>query len=242
MATPLIAAEGVGYGERAAALARPLLRDATFEVAPGELVALTGLPGSGKTTLLHILAGLLPPDAGAVRLDDEDVWRASPTRRRELRRGLVALIPADGGLVPDRSLAEQIEQPLRIARLGRRDRAARLAELLELAALDADARRLPNEVGAGSRWRASVARALALRPRIVLVDEPQREVAEEVLGLLAPVTARQGAVVVATDDAAVAALCARALELADGEVRALSAEARVRLVDPPEASAGGATP
>ena len=242
MATPLIAAMGVGYGERAGALARPVLRDATFEVAPGELVALTGLPGSGKTTLLHILAGLLPPDTGAVRLDDEDVWRASPTRRRELRRGLLALIPADGGLVADRSLAEQIEQPLRIARLGRRDRAARLAELLELAALDADAPRLPSEVGAGARWRAAVARALAVRPRIVLVDEPPREVAEAVLALLAPVTARQGAVVVATDDAAVTALCARALELADGDVRVMSAEARVRLVEPPRASAGGATP
>ena len=210
--------------------------------APGELVALTGLPGSGKTTLLHVLAGVLPPESGAVRLDDEDVWRASPTRRRELRRGLVALIPADGGLVPDRTLAEQIEHPLRIARLGRRDRAARLAEMLELATLDADARRLPSEVGAGARWRASVARALAVRPRIVLVDEPPREVVEEVLGLLAPVTARQGAVVVATDDAAVAAQCGRALELADGEVRAMSAEAPVRLVDPPQASAGGATP
>ncbi len=242
MATPLIAVEGVGYGRRAGALARPVLRDATFEVAPGELVALTGLPGSGKTTLLHVVAGLLPPDAGAVRLDDEDVWRASPTRRRELRRGLLALIPADGGLVPDRTLAEQIEHPLRIAHLGRRDRAARLAELLELAAFDADARRLPGEVDGGARWRAAVARALAVRPRIVLVDEPPREVAEEVLGLLAPVTARQGAVVVATDDAAVAAQCGRALELADGEVRAMSAEARVRLVEPPQASAGGATP
>ncbi len=242
MATPLIAAEGVAYGERASDLARPVLRDATFEVAPGELVALTGLPGSGKTTLLHVLAGLLPPDSGAVRLDDEDVWRASPSRRRELRRGLLALIPADGGLVPDRSLAEQIEQPLRVARLGRRDRAARLTEMLELATLEADARRLPGEVGARARWRAAVARALAVRPRIVLVDEPPREVAEEVLGLLAPVVARQGAVVVATDDAMVAAQCGRALDLADGEVRAMSAEAPVRLVEPRQASGGGATP
>lgn len=242
MATPLIAAEGVGYGERAGALARPVLLDATFEVAPGELVALTGLPGSGKTTLLHVLAGLLAPETGAVRLDDEDVWRASPARRRELRRSLLALIPAGGGLLPDRSLGEQIDQPLRIARLGRRDRATRLAEILELAGLEADRGRFPHEAGTAVQWRAAVARALALRPRVVLVDEPPREVAEDVLGLLAPVTARQGAVLVATDDASVAALCGRALDLADGEVRTASAEARVRLVEPPQAGAGGAAP
>ena len=242
MATPLIAVESVDHAARHGALARPVLRDATFEVAPGELIALTGLPGAGKTTLFLVVAGLLRPDAGSVRLDDEDVWRASPARRGELRRGLLAIIPAGGGLVPDRSLAEQIEQPLRVARLGRRDRGARLDELIELAGLGADMRRYPHEVGVGVRWRAAVARALALRPRIVLVDEPPAGVAEDVLRLLAPVTARQGAVMVATDDDAVAALTRRALELVDGKVRSVSAESRVRLVEPPQARAGGDTP
>ena len=242
MATPLIAVEAIGYAARTGDLARPVLRDATLAVAPGELVALTGLPGAGKTTLLHVVAGLLRPDAGSVHLDDEDVWRTSASRRRELRRGLLAIVPAGGGLVPDRSLAEQIEQPLRWARLGRRDRGARLDELVELAGLDADARRSPHETDTGTRWRAAVARALALRPRIVLVDEPPADVAEDVLRLLAPVTARQGAVVVATDDVSVAALAGRALELIDGEVRGVSAEAPVRLVEPPQARAGGDTP
>lgn len=241
MATPLIAVEAVGYAAHTGDLARPVLRDATFEVAPGEFVALTGLPGAGKTTLLHVVAGLLRPDAGSVRLDDEHVWRTSASRRRELRRGLLAIVPAGGGLVPDRSLSEQIEQPLRWARLGRRDRGARRDELVELAGLGADARRSPHEVDTGARWRAAVARALTLRPRIVLVDEPPADVAEDMLRLLAPVTARQGAVVVATDDASVVALAGRALELIDGEVRAPSAEARVRLVEPPQARAGGDT-
>ncbi|MCY4615407.1 MAG: ATP-binding cassette domain-containing protein [Chloroflexi bacterium] len=241
MATPLIAVESVGHTAHRGGLARQVLRDATFEVAPGELAALTALPGTGKTTLLHIVAGLLQPDAGSVRLDDEDVWRASAARRAELRRGLLALVPAAAGLVPDRSLAEQIEQPLRAARLGRRDRRARVEEVVDVAGLGAEAHRYPDEVGTGTRWRAAVARALTLRPRIVLIDEPPARVAEDVLRLLAPVTARQGAVLVATDNAAVAALAGRALELVDGEVRSMSAESRVRLVEPPEQQAGGGT-
>ncbi|MXW23262.1 MAG: ATP-binding cassette domain-containing protein [Chloroflexi bacterium] len=242
MATPLIAVEGVSFAAPGGTVARPVLRDATFEVAPGELVGLTGLPGSGKTTLLHIVAGLLQPDAGSVRLDDEDVWRGSTSRRRELRRTLISIVPAGGGLPPDRTLAEAMEQPVRLARVGRRDRGTRLAELVELAGLGADARRYPHEVATDVRWRAAVVRALALRPRIVLVDEPPAEAAEDVLRLLAPVTARQGAVVVATDDADVAALTGREIRLADGEVHGVGDEARVRLVGPPHASAGGATP
>ena len=78
MATPLIAVESVGHTAHRGGLARQVLRDATFEVGPGEFVALTGLPGAGKTTLLHIIAGLLRPDAGSVRL------RAQPRQVDEL--------------------------------------------------------------------------------------------------------------------------------------------------------------
>ena len=239
MATPLIAVAGASYALREPPTARQVWRAVTLDVAAGEVLALVGPLGAGKTTLLHIIAGLLRPAGGTVRLDDEDVWRASPSRRRELRRGLLSLIPAGAGLAPDRSLAEQIEQPLRLARVGRRDRNARVAELVELAALDADSARLPHEVGVEARWRAGVARALALRPRIVLVDEPPAEVADAMLRLLAPVAARQGAVLLATDDAAVAARASRVVELAGGETRRPAAEPAVRLVEPPRARAGG---
>ena len=243
MATPLIDARAVSYAIRGAGPARPVLREASIEVAPGELVALTGPLGAGKTTLLLAIAGLLRPDAGAVRLDEEDVWSASATRRRELRRGLLALVPAGGALAPDRSLAEQIELPLRLAGMSRRDRGARVGELLDQAGLvEAVARRRPYEVGTDERRLAAVARALAPRPRIVLADEPtagaSAAASEAVLRLLAPVTGRQGALLLATDDAELAARADRALALVDGAVQRARGvldpgSARLRLLDVP---------
>ena len=247
MATPLIDARAVSYAIRGAGPARPVLREASLEVAPGELVALTGPLGAGKTTLLLAIAGLLRPDDGAVRLNEEDVWSASAARRGELRRGLLALVPPGGALAPDRSLAEQIEAPLRLAGMSRRDRGARVGELLDQAGLEAVARRLPHEVGTDERRLAAVARALALRPRIVLADEPtagaSAAASEAVLRLLAPVTARQGALLLATDDAELAARADRVLALVDGAVQGAPSETRLRLLgvpaDAPEAAGGG---
>ena len=246
VATGLIEARALSLALRTGGPARRVLREASLEVAPGELVALTGPLGVGKTTLLLAIAGLLRPDAGTVRLDEEDVWSASSARRRELRSGLVALVPPGGALAPDRSLAEQIELPLRLAGMGRRDRGARVGELIEQAGLEAAGRRRPHEVGADERRLASVARALALRPRIVLADEPtagaSAAAGEAMLRLLAPVTARQGALLLATDDAELAARADRVVALVDGTVERVAAlpdhgAATLRLLDAPEATA-----
>ena len=227
VATPLVAAEGLSLTLGAGSSARAVLRDASVELASGELLAIAGRRGAGKSMLLRVLAGLQPPDAGSVRVDDEEIWQVSAGRRRELRRGLLALIPEGGALPLDLTIAEAIEQPLRIAGFGRADRRARAAELIELTGLDRDAGKRPLEASRGASALAAVARALALRPRIVLADEPTAGVppaiAERIWELLAPITARQGAVLVATDDEAVAARADRSVALSDGVVSASSA-------------------
>ncbi len=239
MAPPLIAVDGVTLAARGGGEPRAVLRGVSLAVGAGETVALAGPLGAGKTTLLAVAAGLLRPDAGAVRLDGEDVWAASAARRRALRRGLLSFVPQGGALDPDLTLAGQIAQPLRLAGLGRRDRGARVANLIAQAGLGDAAALRPAEAGADARALAAAARALTARPRVVLADEPAAgasdEAIEAVLRLLATVSARHGAVLIATDDADLAARAGRVAAIEDGVVAEAAPSPPVRLAGPPRA-------
>jgi NitT/TauT family transport system ATP-binding protein len=132
-------------------------------VEPGEVVAIIGPNGCGKSTFLRVAAGLLPPTSGAVTLDDR------PIDGPEERIGLVFQEPR---LLPWRSVAGNVTYPLELAGWRRDRRDARLADLLRLVGLvdAADAR--PSQLSGGMRQRAAIARALALEPEVLLLDEP----------------------------------------------------------------------
>jgi sulfate transport system ATP-binding protein len=142
----------------------------SLEVATGELVALLGPSGSGKTTLLRIIAGLEKPDSGTVRFHGED---ATDTRARERQVGFVFQHYA---LFGHMTIFENIAFGLRV-----RPRAQRLPEsairdrvkmLLDLIQLDWIAERYPHQLSGGQRQRIALARALAVEPRVLLLDEP----------------------------------------------------------------------
>ena len=135
----------------------------SLAVEPGEVVALIGPNGCGKSTFLRVAAGLLPPEGGEVRLDDR------PIREPDPRIGLVFQEPR---LLPWRSVADNITYPLELAGWSRVRRAARLAELLDLVGLEAAASLRPVQLSGGMRQRAALARALALSPDLLLLDEP----------------------------------------------------------------------
>jgi NitT/TauT family transport system ATP-binding protein len=138
----------------------PVLRDVSFEVAPHELLCVVGASGCGKTTLLRILAGLLPPSSGTVRVGGEPV--VGPSRR-------MAMVFQHFGLFPWKSVRANIAYGL--ANRGRRD-PERVEALMRTIGLADSGDRYPRQLSGGMRQRVGLARALAVEPEVLLMDEP----------------------------------------------------------------------
>ena len=182
MTTPRIELDGArkvfgeeGSGEVVA------VKDVSFTVAEGETVCLIGPSGSGKTTILKLINRLVEPSAGTVRVDGEDVCTVDVIR---LRRRMGYVIQS-GGLFPHRTVAGNVGLLCELEGWGRKRTRERVEELLELVNLPAAeyAHRLPRELSGGQQQRVGIARALALDPPIVLMDEP--------FGALDPITRGQ---------------------------------------------------
>ncbi len=144
--------------------------DVSLDIAAREFLAIVGGSGSGKTTLLRLANRLTDADSGTVTVEGEDVRNADPV---QLRRR-IGYVFQSGGLFPHMSVAENIGITPRLLGWPADQIAARVAELLALVQLDGDGHgaRMPHELSGGQRQRVGVARALAARPRIVLMDEP----------------------------------------------------------------------
>jgi osmoprotectant transport system ATP-binding protein len=167
-APPLIAFAHVGKsfdGGRVRAV-----DDVTLEVAEGEFLAIVGGSGSGKTTLLRLANRLIDADTGSIKVEGQDVRALD---RVSLRRR-IGYVFQSGGLFPHISVAANVGITPKLLRTPAADISARVDELLDLVRLDrAQYRdRFPHELSGGQRQRVGVARALAARPRIVLMDEP----------------------------------------------------------------------
>jgi osmoprotectant transport system ATP-binding protein len=157
---------------------RHAVRDVDLDVAEGELVALVGTSGCGKTTTLKMINRLVEPSAGTITVDGRDTAAMDPVA---LRRS-IGYVFQGIGLFPHMTVAENVGAVPRLLGWSRAAIDERVTELLALVGLPASehARRMPGELSGGQRQRVGVARALAARPRVMLMDEP--------LGALDPVT------------------------------------------------------
>ena len=144
----------------------PVVNDVSLKVAPGEFLVLLGPSGSGKSTLLRAIAGLIDIDHGRIALHGRDVTRVS-ARDRE-----IGFVFQHYALFRHMTVADNIEFALRVRRMRAAERVARRKELLQLVALEGMDSRLPAELSGGQQQRVAVARALAHRPRVLLMDEP----------------------------------------------------------------------
>jgi ABC-type microcin C transport system duplicated ATPase subunit YejF len=165
----------------------------SLELAAGETLAIVGESGSGKTTLARLLMRLEEPDAGTIQFDGEDFLAARGARLRALRREMQMVFQDPyASLDPRLSVEAQVGEPLAIhqSQLGRAERRARVVEALEAVGLGAESlARYPHEFSGGQRQRIGIARALVLRPKLVVADEPVSaldvSVGAQILALLA---------------------------------------------------------
>lgn len=199
------------------------IRDVTFTVPRGQLVALVGRSGSGKTTLLNCVGGLDRPTAGSVVVGEHEVTALDERGRTRLRRDELAFVFQTFGLVPMLSAAENVGLPLRLRRTPAAQREARVAELLELVGLAPHAAQRPSELSGGQQQRVAIARALANSPRLLVADEPTGQLDAEtgatIMALLrAVVRSEQMTAIVSTHDASLVAMADRTLRLADGRL------------------------
>jgi NitT/TauT family transport system ATP-binding protein len=142
---------------------REALEGINLEIAGGEIVALVGPNGSGKSTLLRVVAGLLPADRGTVTIDGRTVSGPDPA---------VGIVFQEPRLLAWRTVVSNIAFPLELAGRPAPQRAARAQELVAFVGLDGYERARPRELSGGMRQRTAIARALALGPRVLLMDEP----------------------------------------------------------------------
>jgi putative spermidine/putrescine transport system ATP-binding protein len=135
-------------------------------LAPGELVALLGPSGCGKTTALRIVAGFERPDSGEVRLDGADITPVSAAKRD------MGMVFQSYSLFPHLTAAENVAFGLRLRKVAAKERMTRAAELLDLVGISGLDTRYPHQLSGGQQQRVALARALAIRPKVLLLDEP----------------------------------------------------------------------
>jgi ABC-type lipoprotein export system ATPase subunit len=198
------------------------LENVTFELEPGELVALTGASGSGKSTLLNLIGALDRPDAGTIFVDDTrlDRLRDAGTYRAET----VGFVFQFHNLIPTLNAAENVQIPMFGRGRTREERRSRALQLLREVGLAERVAAMPATLSGGERQRVAIARALANAPRLLLADEPtgalDSETGSRVLAVLDDVRRRHGTtILLVTNDDDVAATADRVLRLRDGVIR-----------------------
>jgi putative ABC transport system ATP-binding protein len=198
----------------------PLLSGLDLTVAHGEWVAVMGPSGCGKSTLLQLLAGLDLPDAGTIQLAGHTLDGTSESARAVIRRSHVGYVFQFQNLVPHLSVRGNVELPLRLNRVPRRQARQRASEVLESvgAAELADAR--PASLSGGQAQRVALARAIANRPTIVFADEPtgalDTEATRQMLDVFRALHLDGQTIVMVTHDQQVAASADRVLQMHDG--------------------------
>ena len=199
----------------------PVIQGIDLLIRPGRFTALLGPSGSGKTTLLNMIGCIDKPDAGRVVLDGVDVTPLPLHRLAPTRRDVLGFVFQTFNLIPVLTAYENIEYPLLLHGIGRRERRERVRRWLDEVGLTPQARQRPDQLSGGQRQRVAIARAMAGDPKLVLADEPtanlDSDTAAKILDLLQRINAETRCTFVfATHDPALIARAPRCIRMRDG--------------------------
>ena len=167
------------------------VRDVSFDVAPGEVFVVMGLSGSGKSTLVRCMTRLIEPTQGSLTLEGEDILKVDDARLRELRKTRFSMVFQHFGLLPHRKVIDNIAYSLEINGIKKAERHARANEVIELVGLSGYGQAYPEQLSGGMQQRVGLARALAVDPQVLFLDEPfsaldpliRRDMQQEVIRL-----------------------------------------------------------
>ena len=219
---PVIETRNLLKTYRADRVAVEALRGVDLRVAPGEFVAVMGPSGCGKSTLLHLLGGLDRPTAGEVVVAGQRLDALSESARAVMRRETVGFVFQAYNLIPNLTVAGNVELPGLLAGHPSAEVAARREGLLAALSLADKDRAFPSELSGGQQQRAAIARALVNRPAVLLADEPTGNLdsrsGAEVLALLRRFHADGQTTVLVTHDAKVASFAGRVVFMRDGQL------------------------
>ncbi len=197
---PIVAITHLSKGYRRGDQVVEVLRDITLTIPKGDFIALMGPSGSGKSTLLNLIAGIDKPDAGELLVDGEDITRLGEADLADWRASHVGFVFQFYNLMPVLNAFENVELPLLLTSLGRRDRRERVETALALVGLSDRMDHYPNELSGGQQQRVAIARAFITDPTIIVADEPtgdlDRKSAEEILGLLRRLNSEMGKTII----------------------------------------------
>ncbi len=220
---PFVTVTGLNKAYQTATQRLHVLRDVDLQVAPGEMVAIVGASGVGKSTLLHVLGGLDRADSGEIRVGDTELRSMNDEALVAFRNRHVGFVFQFHHLLPEFDAVENVEMPMRIARMRSGEAHQRAVDLLGRVGLAERASHRPNMLSGGEQQRVAVARALVMRPRLLLADEPtgnlDETTAHDLHALLREMHREHGLTsIIVTHNSALAASCDRVLRLEGGRL------------------------
>ncbi len=221
MSRSVLAAKGIGKTVRSGDSDLVILREIELEITRGDTVAVVGASGSGKSTLLAILAGLDTPTTGTVEIEGQDLFSLDEDARALLRGRLVGFVFQSFQLLPGYTALENVMLPLELSNHSQAEKLSQ--EILERVGLGQRLHHYPKHLSGGEQQRVALARAFAVRPALLLADEPTGSLdaasGAEVISLLFEMNREYGTtLVLVTHDETLAGRCGRIVRLAAGQL------------------------